>query len=173
MSNEPLGSTYNVKTVILADIFLSLLWMELSRPGPFTWISSNDRSRFAAGCCYCTVSQSCLTLCDPMDCSTPGFPVYHHLPELAQTHVLSWWYYSTISSSVMPFSSCLQSFPASGSFPVSWLFASGGQITGASVSVLSSEYSGVISFRIDLFAVQGTFKSLLQHDSSKVLALII
>ena len=38
-------------------------------------------------CCYCTVSQSCLTLCDPMDCSTPGFPVLRHLPELAQTHV--------------------------------------------------------------------------------------
>ena len=39
------------------------------------------------GCCCCLVSQLCLTLCDPMDCSTPGFPVFHHLPELAQTHV--------------------------------------------------------------------------------------
>ena len=38
-------------------------------------------------CCCCSVSQSCPTLCDPMDCSTPGFPVHHHLPELAQTHV--------------------------------------------------------------------------------------
>ena len=37
--------------------------------------------------CYCSVGQSCLTLCYPMDCSTPGFPVLHHLPELAQTHV--------------------------------------------------------------------------------------
>ena len=81
--------------------------------------------------------------------------------------------YLTISSSVALFSFCLQSFPASGSFPMSWFFASGGQNIGASVSVLSSEYSGVISFRTDLFAVQGTFKSLLQHDSSKVLALII
>ena len=38
-------------------------------------------------CCCCSVAQSCLTLCDPIDCRTPGFPVYHQLPELAQTHV--------------------------------------------------------------------------------------
>ena len=37
--------------------------------------------------CYCSVAKLCLTLCDPMDCSTPGFPVLHHLPEFAQTHV--------------------------------------------------------------------------------------
>ena len=70
------------------------------------------------------------------------------------------------------FSSCPQSFPASGSFPVSGLFASGGQRIGASASasVLPNEYSGLISFRIewlDLLAVQGTLKSLLQHHSSK------
>ena len=46
----------------------------------------------------------------------------------------SWWYHPTISSSVVPFSSCLQSFPASGSFPMSWLFTSGGQSIGASAS---------------------------------------
>ena len=69
----------------------------------------------------------CLTVCDHMDCSTPGLPVHHHLLELAQTHV-----HLTISSSVIPFSPCLQSFPASGSFPVSQLFASGGQSIGAS-----------------------------------------
>ena len=39
------------------------------------------------GCCCCSVTQSCPSLCDPMDCSTPGFPVLHHLPELAQTHM--------------------------------------------------------------------------------------
>ena len=41
---------------------------------------------FEINCCCCSVPQSCPTLCDPMDCSTPGFPVLHHLPELAQTH---------------------------------------------------------------------------------------
>ena len=82
-----------------------------------------------------SASQSCLTLCDPMDYSTPGFPVHHQLPEFAQTHV-HWvkWCHPTISSSVTPFSSCPQSFPASGSFPMSQLFALDGQRFGASAS---------------------------------------
>ena len=74
----------------------------------------------------------------PMDWSMPGFPVRHRLPEFAQTHV-HWvgheWCHPTISSSVALFSSWVQSFPASGSFPMSWLFTSGGQNTGASASV--------------------------------------
>ena len=57
----------------------------------------------------------------------PGFPVLHYLQEFAQTHPLSDWCHPTISSSVVPFSSCPQSFPALGSFPVSQLFASDGQ----------------------------------------------
>ena len=85
--------------------------------------------------------------------------------------LLSQWCHPTISSSVIPFSSCLQSFPASGSFPVSQLFVSGSQSIGASVSgsVLLVN-SGLISFRIDWFdllAVQGTLKSLLQHHTLK------
>ena len=85
----------------------------------------------------------------------------------------SQWCHKTITSSVIPFSSSLQSFLASGSFPVSQFFASGGQSIGvlASASVLPmNEYSGLISFRmdwLDLLAVQGTLKSLLQHHSSK------
>ena len=79
---------------------------------------------------------------------------------------LSWWCHLTISSSVVPFSSCLQSFPGSGSFPVSQLFTSGAQSIGALVSVPSNECSGLISFRIDWFdlpAVQRTLKNLLWH----------
>ena len=73
--------------------------------------------------------------CDPTEYSTPGFPVHHQLPELAQTQCpLSRWCHPTISSSAIPFSSCLQSFPASGSFPMNQLFASGGQSIGASAS---------------------------------------
>ena len=84
----------------------------------------------------------------------------------------SWWCHQTISSSVIPFSSCLQYFPASGSFP-SQFFASGGQaIKSFSFSIRpSNESSGLISFRIDwldLLAVQGTLRSLFQHHSSKV-----
>ena len=80
------------------------------------------------------VTQLCLTLCDPKDCNMPDFPVLHHLPELAQTRSLSRWCHPIISSSVVPFSSCLQSCPASGSFLKSQLFATGGQSIEASAS---------------------------------------
>ena len=86
---------------------------------------------------------------------------------------LSQWCHSTISSSVIAFSFCLQSSPASGSFPMLQFFRSGGQSIGASVSASVShanEYLGLISFRIDwldLLAVQGTLRSLIQHHSSK------
>ena len=72
----------------------------------------------------CSAAQSCLTLWDPMDCSTPDFSVYHQLPDSSP---LSRWCHPTISSSVVSLSSCLLSFPASGSFQISWLFASIGQ----------------------------------------------
>ena len=100
-------------------------------------------------------AQLCLTLCDSMDYSLPGFSVHgisqarilwlHGLqharlpcPSLSprvysNSCPLSWWCHATISSSVAPFSSCPQSFPASRSFPVSWLFTSGGQSIGASL----------------------------------------
>ena len=122
--------------------------------------------------CFSSVSQSYPTLCNPMDCSTPGFPVQHQLPELTQTHVHRVrWCHPTTSSSVVSTSSCLQSFPASGSFPLSQLFTSGGQSIGASVSatVLSMNVQGWF-LRIDwldFLAVQGTLKSLLQHYNSK------
>ena len=75
-------------------------------------------------------------LCNPTDCNQPASPVLHYFPEFTQNPCpLSQWCHPTISSSVTPFSSCPQSFPASGSFPVSLLFASGGQSIGASASV--------------------------------------
>ena len=82
-----------------------------------------------------SVTQSCPTLYDPMNSSTPGLPVLHQLPGFTQTHdhrVSGT--NPTMSSSVIPFSSCPQSFPISGSFPMSQLFASGGQNIGASAS---------------------------------------
>ena len=107
-----------------------------------------------------------------MDCSTPGFLVLHHLPELAQTHVH--WVgdcHPTISSSVTLFFSCPQFFPASGFFPMSQLFASGGQVLEFQLQFSpSNEHPGLICFRVnwlDLLAIQGTRKSLLQHHSSK------
>ena len=91
---------------------------------------------------WCSVTKLCPTLCDPMNCSTPGFPVLRYLPEFAQTHVHGVSDDPTISSSVVPFSSCPESFPASGSFPVSQLFASSGQSVGASASVLPIHIQG-------------------------------
>ena len=121
---------------------------------------------------FSSVAQSCPTLCDPRNCSTPGFPVLHHLLELAQTYVC--WVGAAVQPShpVIPFSSHLQPFPASGSFHKSQFFASGGQTIGSfSFSISpSNEYSGLISFRVDWFdllAIHGTLKSLLQHHSSK------
>ena len=85
---------------------------------------------------FSSVAQSCPPLCNPMNCSTPGLPVHHQLPELAQTSCpLSRWCHPTISFSIIPFSSHLQSFPGSGSFPRSQFFTSGGQSIGASASV--------------------------------------
>ena len=84
---------------------------------------------------FSSIAHSCLTFCDPMDCSTLGFPVHHHLPELAQTQCsLSRSCHPIISSYVVPFSSCPQSFPATWPFQMSQLFASGGQSIGVSAS---------------------------------------
>ena len=88
-----------------------------------------------------------------MNRSTPGLPVHHQLPEFTQTH--AHWCHPTISFSIVSFSSCLQSFPASGSFPVSQFFASSGQSIGtaAAASVLpntqdwSLEWTGWISLQ--------------------------
>ena len=88
---------------------------------------------------FSSVAQSCPNLCNPMICSTPGLPVHHQLPEFTQNSCpLSRWCHPAISSFVVPFSSCPQSLPASGSFPMSQIFAWGGQSIGvlASASVL-------------------------------------
>ena len=122
--------------------------------------------------CCCSVAQLCLTLCDPMDGSTPGAPSLTISQSLPM--------FMSIASAI-PFIqlthiallSCLQSFPASGSFPMSHLFASDDQDTEASVSasVLAVNIQGGLSSLkidwFDLIAVQGTLKSLLQHDCSR------
>ena len=122
--------------------------------------------------CCCSVAQLCLTLCDPMDCSIPDFPVHHYLLEFAQTHV---------HELVMPFNHlilCLpflllpSVFPRIRVFPIEsavrirwpkyWSFSFSNSPT--------NDYSGLISFRIDWFdllSVQGTLKCLLQYHSLK------
>ena len=113
-----------------------------------------------------------------MNCSHPRLPCLPWYPGVcSNSYPLSWWYHPTISSSVTHFFSCPQYFPASGSFPMSWLFTSGGQKYWSFRFRISplNEYSGLISFRIDwldLLAVQGTLKSLLQHHISSVLSFL-
>ena len=119
-------------------------------------------------CCCCSVTQSCLTLHDPMDCSMPDFPVLHYLLELAQTHVH--WVNDTISSSVNPFFSCPQFFPASESFQMSQSFQVA-KVLEFQLQHQSFQWTpGLISFRmdwLDLLAGQGRLKSLLQYHGLK------
>ena len=116
-----------------------------------------------------SVVQSCLTLQlhEPQHtrppCPSPTPRVYRNSCPLSR------WCHTTISSPIIPFSACPQSFPASRSFQMSQLFTSGGQSFYISPSNEQS-FQGLISFRmdwLDLLAVQGTLKSLLWHHSSK------
>ena len=119
---------------------------------------------------FSLVTQSCLTLCDPMNCSTPGLPVHHQLPEFTQTHV------HQVGDAILPshplsspsppapnpsqHQSLFQWVNSSHEWPKYWSF---------SFSIIpSKEHPRPISFRmdwLDLLAVQGTLKSLLQHHS--------
>ena len=121
---------------------------------------------------YSSVAQSCPTLCNPMDCSTPGLPVRHQLPELAQTNV------HQVSDAIQPSHPLSSPSPPASIFPSIRVFSSESVLRirwpkywSFSFSISpSNEYSGLISFRIDWFdllAVQRTLKSLLQHHSSK------
>ena len=86
---------------------------------------------------FSSVTQSCSTLCDPMDCRQSRLPCPSPTPGVhSKSGPSNWWCIPTISSSVVPFSSRLQSFPASGSFLMSQFIESGGQIIGVSASVL-------------------------------------
>ena len=122
---------------------------------------------------FSSIAQSCLTLWPHglqharLPCPSPTSRVYSNSCPLSQ------WCHPTISSSVVPFSSHLQSFPASGSFQMSQFFASGGQSIGisASASVLSMNIQDWFPLGwtdwLDFLAVQGTLKNILQHHSSK------
>ena len=121
---------------------------------------------------FSSVAQSCPTLCDPMNHSTPGLPVHHHLPEFTQTHV------HRVSDAIQPSHPLLspsppapQPLPASVFSNESTLRMRRPKYWSFSFSIIpSKEPPGLISFRmdwLDLLAAQGTLKSLLQHHSSK------
>ena len=118
-----------------------------------------------------SISQSCPTLCDPMNCSTPGLPVHHQLPEFTQTHI------HRVTDAIQP-SHPLSSPPPAPLPPSIRVFSNESTLPmrrpkywSFSFSIIPSrEIPGLISFRmdwLDLLAVQGTLKCLLQHHSSK------
>ena len=137
------------------------------------WWESLFSCQFMFSCQFSSVAPSCLTLCDPMDCSTPGFPVRHQLLELAQTHV------HHVGNAIHP------SHPLSSPSPPAFKLSHSTRVFSNelvlhtrwpkywsfSFSISpSSEYSGLNSFRIDWFdllVVQGALKILIQHHSSK------
>ena len=119
-----------------------------------------------------SVTQSCLTLCDPMDCSMPGFPVLHYILELAQLMSIE----SVMSSNCLVLCRPLLLLPSV--FPSIRVFSNNSALPirwpkywSLSFNISpSNDYSGLISFRIDWFdllSVQGTLRNLLQHYSSK------
>ena len=150
---------------ICPDIsFLCLVLLFLPFPSS-TFIPSSIPSHLH---CYCPVAKSCLTLCDPMDCSTPGFPVLHNLLEFAQTHV------HRVGDTIQPshplsplFSSCPQSFPASGSSLMSQLFASGGQSVGASASASVPPMNTQGWFPLGLAGLISLLSKGLSQESSR------
>ena len=127
---------------------------------------------------FTSVAQPCPALCDPMDCRMPGLPVHHQLPEFTQTHVvsysnsLSWWCIPTILSSVIPFS-----FPSPDLSQhqglCQWVSSSHQVAKVLEFQLQHQSFQWIfrmISFRmdwLDLLAVQGILKSLLQHHSLK------
>ena len=121
---------------------------------------------------FSSVTQSCLTLCDPMNRSTPGLPVHHQLPEFTQTHV------HRVGDAIQPSHPLSSPFPPAPNPPSIRVFSNESALHirwpkcwsfSRNISP-SNEHPGLISFRMDWFdllAVQGTLKSLLQHHSSK------
>ena len=129
-------------------------------------LSNNSSVQFSS------VAQSCLTLCDPMNCSTSGLPVHHQLLELTQTHV------HRVGDAIQPFHPLSSLSPPAPNPPSIRVFSNESTLRmrwpkywSFSFSISpSKEHPGLISFRmdwLDLLAVQGTLKSLLQHHSSK------
>ena len=135
------------------------------------WVFNQTNEKFTL-VQFSSVTQSCLTLCDLVNGTMPGLPVLHYLPDFAQIHV-HW-----VGDAISPSHPSQPSFPFAfnlsqhrGLYNESALHTRWSKYWSFSFSISpSNKYSGLISFRIDWFdllAVQGTFKSVLQHHSSK------
>ena len=164
--NAVLGSCPDIK--ITMDLqFLKSMFLKFGIP-----FAHMHTSTYTSTFQFSSVAQSCLTLYNPMDCSTPGLPVHHQLLEFTQTHVH--WVDDAIQpshplSSPSPPALSLsqhQGFPNESALRIRWP-----KYWSFSFNISPfNEHSGLIPFRmdwLDFLAVQGTLKSLLQHHSSK------
>ena len=143
--------------------------MVLEELGIFMWCGSLDGKGVLGRIC-CSVTQLCPMLCNLKDCSMPGFPVFHYLPEFAQT-LVHW-----VDDAIQPSHSLLPPSPPVLNLSQHWFFFQWAPLGIRSSKYWSfslsispcNEYSGLISFRIDwlyLLAVHGTLKSLHHHSS--------
>ena len=168
-----------IRVVFYKGFWYCSNWLEYLSELVHRWARQQDVSLWDQGSesctlwvCCCSVAQFCPTLCNPMDCSRPGFPVFHHLLEIDQTHVH--WVGDAIQPSRPLWSPSLPSLNLSQHQDLFQWVNSSHQMAKTLEFQLhispSNEYLGLISFRIDwfgLFAVQGNLKSLLWHDSLK------
>ena len=141
----------------MAYLYLKTPWVLVY----FTYVENHCSN--ITNCSYCSVTQLCPTLCEPMDCSTPGFPVLHYLLSVMLSNHLILCFPLLLPPSIF---SNLRVFSNESALPIRcpkyWSFSF--------IISPSNEYSGLISFKIDWFdllAVQETLKSFLQHHSSK------
>ena len=141
-----------------------------SRNKLITWYSVGMNTHTIP--CFCSVTQLCLTVCNPMDCSTPGLPVFHHLSQFTQTHV------HRVGDAIQPSHPLLPLLLLPSIFLSIRVFSSESALRirwpkycSFSFSIIpSNEYLGLISFRMDWFyllIIQGTLKTLPQHHSLK------
>ena len=152
----------------------SLRWDE-------NWLKCNSMYRMSSlghtNVCCCSVTKSCPTLCNSMGCSTPGFPVPHYLPEFAQVNVQCTGDTIQPSHPLSPFAPASNLSMHSGSFPMSWLFTSDGQSTGASASAsvipvniqgwLPLRLTGLISLLSNGLSTVFSSMTVQKHQSSK------
>ena len=172
---RPAISSSDCQSISYSDILFSFCSWSFPASGTFSMsrlFTSDDRNTMLS-VQFSSVAQSCPTLCNPMNCSTPGLPAHHQLPEFTQTHV------HQVSDAIHPSHLLSSASPPAlhlsqhqGLFQ--WVrslypVAKGLEFQLQHQSFLN-EYSGLISFKIDwldFLAVQGTLKSLLQRRSSK------